>query len=291
MVYTQGNHTMVKRWLITGTSSGLGRILVERLLQRGDRVVATLRRIGALDQLVEQYPECLHLLTLDVTDIDALRSAVQEAFDHAGRIDVVVSNAGYGLVGAAEELTDAQIARQIATNLLGPIQLIRAVLPYLRAQGGGRILQVSSEGGQIAYPNFSLYHATKWGIEGFVESVAKEVAPFGIDFVLVEPGPTVTNFRQGAVRAEPMTVYDNTPAGDVRRAIASGTFVLKGDATKTVKAMIDAADADKPALRLALGSTAFASISKALAERLAAIESQKQVALSADRDDLPQQAS
>jgi NAD(P)-dependent dehydrogenase (short-subunit alcohol dehydrogenase family) len=216
---------------------------------------------------------------------------VQEAFDHAGRIDVVVSNAGYGLVGAAEELTDAQIARQIATNLLGPIQLIRAVLPYLRAQGGGRILQVSSEGGQIAYPNFSLYHTTKWGIEGFVESVAKEVAPFGIDFVLVEPGPTVTNFRQGAVRAEPMTVYDNTPAGDVRRAIASGTFVLKGDATKTVKAMIDAADADKPALRLALGSTAFASISKALAERLAAIESQKQVALSADRDDLPQQAS
>ena len=210
---------------------------------------------------------------------------------HRGRVDVVVSNAGYGLVGAAEEVTDAQIERQVATNLVGSIQFIRAVLPYLREQGGGRILQVSSEGGQIAYPNFSLYHATKWGIEGFVESVAKEVAPFGIDFVIVEPGPTATNFRNSAVRADPMAVYDNTPAGEVRKAIASGSFVLKGDATKTANAMIDAADAKKPALRLALGSTAYASISKALVDRLAVLESQKQVALSVDRDDLSQRGS
>lgn len=281
---------MAKSWFITGTSTGLGRILVERLLERGDRVVATLRKPGALDQLVTRYQERLHVVTLDVTDVDAIRLSVKEAFQHARRIDVVVSNAGYGLVGAAEEVTDLQIERQIATNLVGSIQLIRAVLPYLREQGGGRILQVSSEGGQIAYPNFSLYHATKWGIEGFVESVAKEVAPFGIDFVIVEPGPTVTNFRNGAVRAEPLAVYDNTPAGEVRKAIASGSFVLKGDATKTVKAMIDAADADKPALRLALGSSAYASISKALADRLEVLENQKQVALSADRDDLPQPA-
>lgn len=282
---------MRKSWFITGTSTGLGRILVERLLERGDQVVATLRQPGALDQLVERYPERLHVVKLDVTDVVAIRSSVKQAFEYSGRVDVVVSNAGYGLVGAAEEVTDAQIERQVATNLVGSIQFIRAVLPYLREQGGGRILQVSSEGGQIAYPNFSLYHATKWGIEGFVESVAKEVAPFGIDFVIVEPGPTVTNFRNGAVRADPMAVYDNTPAGEVRKAIASGSFVLKGDATKTANAMIDAADAKKPALRLALGSTAYASISKALTDRLAVLESQKQVALSVDRDDLSQRGS
>ena len=201
-----------------------------------------------------------------------------------GRIDVVVSNAAYGLFGAAEELSDAQIERQIATNLAGSIQLIRAVLPYLRGQGGGRIVQVSSEGGQIAYPNFSLYHATKWGIEGFVESVAKEVAPFGIDFLIVEPGPTLTNFRQGLERARPMDCYDSTPAGEVRKAVSSGSFVLKGDAAKTVNAMIDAVDADSPPLRLTLGSTAYASISQALAERLKSLEAQKDLALSVDRD-------
>ena len=278
---------MNQNWLITGTSTGLGRVLTERLLERGDRVVATLRQPGALDQLAARYRERLHVVTLDVTDVAAIKTTVKQAFGWAGRIDVVVSNAGYGLVGAAEEVTDAQIDRQIATNLVGSIQLIRAVLPYLREQGGGRVLQVSSEGGQIAYPNFSLYHATKWGIEGFVESVAKEVAPFGIDFVIVEPGPTVTNFRSGAVRAEPMGIYDNTPAGEVRRAIASGSFVLRGDASKIVKAMIDAADAAKPPFRLPLGSAAYTSISKALAERLTLLESQKAVALSADRDDLP----
>ena len=276
---------MAKTWFITGTSSGLGRILTERLLERGDRVVASLRRPGALDELLAQHGDRLHVLTLDMTDVQAIRTAVAEAFERVERIDVVVSNAAYGLFGAAEELSDAQIERQIATNLTGSIQLIRAVMPHLRKQGGGRIVQVSSEGGQIAYPSFSLYHATKWGIEGFVESVAKEVAPFGIDFVIVEPGPTATQFGQGLDLAQPMPCYDGTPAGEVRRAVSSGSFAIKGDAVKTVNAMIDAADADNPPLRLALGSTAYASISQALAERLGLLEAQKDVALSADRDD------
>jgi NAD(P)-dependent dehydrogenase (short-subunit alcohol dehydrogenase family) len=275
---------MTKTWFITGTSTGLGRILTERLLERGDRVVATLRRPGALDELLARHGDRLHALTLDVTDAQAIRTVVADAFERMERIDVVVGNAGYGLFGAAEELSDAQIERQLATNLAGSIQLIRAVLPYLRKQGGGRIVQVSSEGGQIAYPNFSLYHATKWGIEGFVESVAKEVAPFGIDFLIVEPGPTLTNFRQGLEHAQPMDCYENTPAGEVRRAVSSGTFALKGDAVKTVNAMIDAVDADRPPLRLTLGSTAYASISQALAGRLRLLEAQKDVAFSADRD-------
>lgn len=284
--FLPGIYNMAKTWLVTGTSTGLGRLLTERLLERGDRVLATLRRPGALDELIAQHGDRLHVLTLDVTDVQAIRTAVADAFERVGRIDVVVSNAAYGLFGAAEEVSDAQIERQVATNLVGSIQLIRAVLPYLRKQGGGRIVQVSSEGGQIAYPNFSLYHATKWGIEGFVESVAQEVAPFGIDFVMAEPGPTLTHFGQGLDHAQPMACYDDTPAGEVRRAVSSSSFAIKGDALKTVNAIIDAVDAAKPPLRLTLGSTAYTSISQALAERLGLLEAQKDVALSVDRDDL-----
>ncbi|SOE97419.1 NADP-dependent 3-hydroxy acid dehydrogenase YdfG [Burkholderia sp. D7] len=273
---------MMKTWFISGTSSGLGRLLAERLLQRGDQVVATLRREGALDELKKQYDDRLHVLTLDVTDIRAVHSNVAAAFEAMGRIDVVVNNAGYGLFGAAEEVTDEQIDRQIATNLTGSIQVIRAALPHLRGQGGGRIVQVSSEGGQIAYPNFSLYHATKWGIEGFVESVAKEVGPFGIDFVIVEPGPTSTQFGAGLDHAVPMPEYDDTPAGDVRRAIASDSFAIRGDAGKTVAAMIVAADSAHPPLRLTLGGGAYDSIRASLAERLRVLEAQKDIAFSAD---------
>jgi NAD(P)-dependent dehydrogenase (short-subunit alcohol dehydrogenase family) len=273
----------MKTWLITGASSGLGRIMTEKLLARGDRVVATVRRAETLDRLRQAYEQSLRVVTLDLTDTAALRHEVEAAFEALNRIDVVVSNAGYGLFGAAEEVTDDQIDRQVATNLLASIQLIRACLPRLRAQGGGRILQLSSEGGQIAYPNFSLYHATKWGIEGFVEAVAQEVAPFNIDFIIVEPGPTGTNFGAGLDHAVPLASYDATPAGVVRRAIASGDFPVKGDAERTVDAMITAADEVRPSLRLALGSTAYESISAALQRRLDALRSQRDVAFSADR--------
>ncbi|MGY3606657.1 MULTISPECIES: SDR family oxidoreductase [unclassified Bradyrhizobium] len=277
---------MSKTWFITGASSGLGREMAQRLLARGDRVVGTVRRQSALADLQQAHGENLSTTILDVTDTAGLRAAIDDAFERMGRIDVVVSNAGYGLFGAAEELTDPQINHQIATNLTGSIQLIRAAVPHLRRQGGGRIIQVSSEGGQIAYPNFSLYHATKWGIEGFVEAVAQEVAPFGIDFIIAEPGPTATNFGAGLVRPAPMDVYEDTPAGAVRRAIDSGSFALKGDAGRTAAAIIAAADSTNPPLRLALGSTAYDSISKALTQRLVRIEAQREVAFSADREDV-----
>ena len=275
---------MSKTFLVTGASSGFGRLLTERLLARGDRVVATLRRTGTLDDLRDAHGDRLRVETLDLTETGTVRGVVDRAFEMMGRIDVVVSNAGYGLFGAAEELSDAEIDRQIATNLTGSIQLIRAVLPHLREQGGGRIVQVSSEGGQIAYPSFSLYHATKWGIEGFVEAVRQEVAPFGIDFLIVEPGPTSTNFAAGLVQAQPMAVYGPTPAGAVRRSLSNGSFAVKGDVGKSVTAMLDAIDAERPALRLALGSTAYNSISAALSARLRAVEAQRDVALSADVD-------
>ncbi|MDN3558696.1 SDR family oxidoreductase [Vreelandella neptunia] len=276
---------MAKTWLITGTSTGLGRLLTERLLERGDRVIATLRRKGSLDDLLSLHGDRLQILTFDVTDTPTMRDAVSQAFTTFGRVDVVVSNAGYGLFGAAEEASDEQIERQIATNLTGSIQFLRAVLPHLREQGGGRIVQVSSEGGQIAYPSFSLYHATKWGIEGFVESVAKEVSPFGIDFIIAEPGPTATHFAEGLDRTPTTPIYEDTPAGELRRALASGDLAIKGDAGNTVDAIINITDMPNPPLRLTLGSTAYDSISHALKERLESLEAYKEVALSADRDE------
>jgi NAD(P)-dependent dehydrogenase (short-subunit alcohol dehydrogenase family) len=273
----------MKTWLITGGSSGLGRIMTEKLLERGDRVVATVRRADALDDLSARYGESLRVSVLDVTDTHAVRRVIDDAFASQVRIDVVVSNAGYGLFGAAEEVSDEQIERQIATNLVGSIQVIRASLPHLRAQGGGRIMQVSSEGGQVAYPTFGLYHATKWGIEGFVEAVAQEVAPFGIDFLLIEPGPTATNFGEGLDRAQATEVYDATPSGDIRRGVVTGSFVIKGDAGLTVDAMIEAARAAHPPLRLALGSTAYENIEATLVRRLEAIRAQKDIAFGADK--------
>lgn len=270
---------MAKNWLITGASSGLGRAMAERLLARGDSVVATLRTPGSLDDLHEQYGDRLHVAQCDLTRVDTIRTAVAQAFAALGHIHVVVSNAGYGLFGAAEELGDAQIERQIATNLTGSIQLIRAVVPRLRQQGGGRIVQVSSEGGRVGYPAFSAYHATKWGIEGFIEAVAKEVLPFGIDFVIVEPGATRTHFGAGLDRAQPMPVYDATPVGDIRRALENGYFEF-ADAEKTVDAMIATIDNPSAPLRLTLGRSAYESIRTSLMKQLEILEAQKEIAFS-----------
>lgn len=275
---------MRRTWFITGTSSGFGRALCETLLARGDRVAATLRKPGALDDLAERAGDRLWIGLLDVTDADAVRRVVDHAFRDLGRIDVVVNNAGYGLWGAAEEVTDAQIRQQIDTNLIGSIQVVRAALPHMRAQGGGRILQVSSMGGQVTFPCLSLYHTTKWGIEGFIETVAQEVAPFGIGFTIVEPGSARTSFfAAGNVVAAPaMAAYDDTPVGHARRTVAS--FPSPGDPTKMAQAMIDCVDLDPAPRRLILGSDAYANIRAALVHRLAALDAQREIALSADLD-------
>lgn len=273
---------MNKTWLITGASSGLGKIMTSHLLERGDRVIATARREQALQELADQYGEQLQVLALELTDTAQISRVIDHAFQRFDRIDVIVSNAGYGLFGAGEQVSDEQIDRLLATNLTGSIQLIRRSLPHLRAQGGGRIVQVSSEGGQIAYPGFSLYHASKWGIEGFVEAVAQEVAPFGIDFILVEPGPTGTNFAAALDLVAPSGAYRDTPASQVHRMIASGEFEIRGDAINTVAAIIQAADSANPRLRLTLGNTAYENIHRALAQRLESLEAQRDVAFSAD---------
>lgn len=186
-----------------GVSSGFGRRMTEQLLARGDRVVGTIRtraETSKVADLVERYPETFHPETLDVRDTAAVREVVDRSFAQLGRVDVIISNAGYGLFGAAEELTDQQVRDILDTNLLGPIALVRAALPHLRAQGGGRVIQISSYGGQVAVAGNSLYHATKWGVEGFRESVAQEVAPFGVGVTIVEPGGARTEFRYGSAQ-------------------------------------------------------------------------------------------
>jgi NAD(P)-dependent dehydrogenase (short-subunit alcohol dehydrogenase family) len=191
------------------------------------------------------------------------------------------SNAGYGLVGAAEELSDPQIDDLIATNLTASIQLARAVVPHLRAQGGGRILQMSSMGGFIGFPGFSLYHTTKWGIEGFFEAFAPEVAPFGIRTTLIEPGMIRTTFFSSVGRAPVREAYADNPA------ITRGNTPLEdmpGDQAKVVGAMIDVAEVDDPPRRLLLGSDAYALVYAALADRLEFLESQRDVAYSTDVD-------
>ena len=174
-----------RTWLIAGVSSGFGRQMTEQLLACGDRVAGTVRKMNAIDDLKDKYRGQLWLAHLDVTKTPEVKQVVNAAFAELGRIDIVINNAGYGLFGAAEELTDEQIRHQIDTNLTGSIQVVRAALPHLRAQGSGRIIQLSSYGGQATNAGASLYNASKWGIEGFIEATMKDVAPFNIGVTII----------------------------------------------------------------------------------------------------------
>ncbi|MYR95251.1 MULTISPECIES: SDR family oxidoreductase [unclassified Streptomyces] len=273
-----------RTWFITGVNSGFGRELAEQLLARGDRVAGTVRREGSVDDLRAEYGERFWLGHLDVTDLSRVRSVVNAAFDELGRIDVVVINAGYGLFGAAEEFTDEQVVHQITTNLLGSIQTARAALPHLRAQGGGRIIQLSSVAGLAAHPGASLYHAGKWGVEGFMEALAAEVAPFGVEVTLVEPGGARTAFAGSSLRlSEPLAAYDNTPAAAVR-VFKDIAVPVPGDPAKVAAKIIDSASQHPAPMRLVLGTDCYQAATTALRQRLAQIEPQQTGAAETDAD-------
>jgi NAD(P)-dependent dehydrogenase (short-subunit alcohol dehydrogenase family) len=275
---------MSKRtWLITGVSSGFGRHLTEQLLQCGDTVAGTVRDPGKVSDLIKKYPETFQAEVLDMTDRPAVRELVERSFARLGRIDVIISNAGYGLFGAAEELTDNQVEHIIATNLAGPIQLIRAALPHLRAQGSGRVIQISSYGGQVAYPGNSMYHATKWGIEGFVESVAQEVASFGIGMTIVEPGGARTEFRYGGAQVANLTpVYDQTPAHAFLRMLDPKNGLAPGDPARMAARIIQSVDVNPAPLRMVLGSQALEGTIQTLRKRIEDLEAQTDLAASTD---------
>lgn len=267
---------MAKRnWLISGVSSGFGRIMAEKLLARGDRVAGTVRDERALADLRECYGDRLVLACLDLVEMDAIADIVDQVFWELGSIDVVVSNAGYGLFGAAEEFTDTQVWHQIAVNLLGSIQFVRAALPHLRRQGHGRILQLSSVGGQAAFPGGSLYHASKWGIEGFIDALAQEVAPFGIECTLVEPGGARTDFRFRSARlSTKLEAYDVSPARKVHCLLSDLANLSPGDPAKMVDMMIASVERTPAPKRLVLGSDAYKAMHAQLLGRLAELEAQ-----------------
>ncbi|KWV33641.1 SDR family oxidoreductase [Micromonospora rifamycinica] len=275
-----------RTWLVTGSSAGLGRALVTELLARGETVAATARDPQALSDLRPAVSGTLWTARLDVTDPERIRRVVGEAVHALGRIDVVLSNAGYALVGAAEEASPDQIERQLRTNLTGPILLARAVLPYLRAQGHGRIVQISSMAGQRGSAGTAVYCASKWGVEGFFESLAAEVKTFGIGVTIVEPGTVHTGFfGRGKELTAALPAYADTPAAILRRRAEDGRLPCRGDLAKMARAVVDVALRPTAPLRVVLGSDAYGSIRRGLTARLADLEAQREVAFSTDLTD------
>ncbi|MDR3462880.1 MAG: SDR family NAD(P)-dependent oxidoreductase [Beijerinckiaceae bacterium] len=256
-----------KVWFITGSSRGFGRVWAEAALERGDKVVATARNPAVLQPLVDTYGRSVLPLALDVTDRAAAFEAVAKGREAFGRLDVVLNNAGYGQLGAVEELGEAEVRAQIETNLFGALWVTQAALPILRAQKSGHILAVSSIGGVATFPTAGMYHASKWGLEGLMDALSQEVAGFGIKVTLIEPGGYATNFADpSSIRASaPIAAY--APIKEqVFAAFASESL---GDPQATSEAIFKVVDAAEPPLRLLLGATAVPMVRAAYEQRLA----------------------
>src|SRR3712207_2671367 len=214
----------------------------------------------SLEGLVREAPERAHALSLDVTDPEGIRRAVDEVLERFGRVDVLVNNAGHGQVGAVEETTEEELREIFDVHVFGPAALVRAVLPAMRSRGSGAIVQVSSFGGQVAYPGFSAYCATKFALEGFSEALAPEVAPFGVKVLIVEPGAFRTGFSGGALaQSQSMPEYTET-VGPTREMITSINGTQPGDPAKAAEAIITALESDETPLRLPLGVDAVEGI-------------------------------
>ncbi|GAA0298245.1 SDR family oxidoreductase [Streptomyces polychromogenes] len=256
-------------WFVTGASRGLGRAVAEVVLEAGDTVVATARRVEALGGLVERFGARVLPMTLDVTDRAAVFATVAEAGERAGRIDVLLNNAGYGLAGAVEEVTERQVRDQFDVNFLGALWTTQAVLPLMRRQGSGHLLQMSSIAGVTTYPNLGMYCASKWALEAMGETLAQEVAGFGIKVTLIEAGEFRTDWSASSlVRATPKTAYDAVLAK--RRHGLSGAFahLQPGDPRRAGVALLKLLEAENPPLRVLLGTTAADRAPAALHERL-----------------------
>ncbi|MEU1953241.1 oxidoreductase [Nocardia rhamnosiphila] len=250
-----------KIWLVTGASSGFGRAITRAAIEAGDTVIAVARRTAALDDLVAAHPDQVEALALDVTDTERIETAVADIVARYGRIDVLVNNAGRTQVGAVEETTDRELRDLFDLHFFGPAALTRAVLPQMRAQRSGAIVMMSSVGGQLSFAGFSAYSATKFALEGFAEALAAEVAPFGIDVLVVEPGAFRTGlFGPGAAYfSAENEVYAET-AGATRRMVETGDGAQPGDPAKAAAAIRAALDAEHTPRRLPLGEDAVDGI-------------------------------
>ncbi|PRY57430.1 SDR family NAD(P)-dependent oxidoreductase [Glycomyces artemisiae] len=274
---------MSKVWFITGSSRGLGREFTEAALGRGDKVAATARSTESFGELAEKYGDAILPLAMDVTDKAAVAAAVEAAVGHFGRIDVVVNNAGYAQVGAVEELSGAELRDEMETNFYGAVWVIQAVLPQLRAQGSGHIVQLSSAAGLIAMPLGGAYHASKWALEGLNEALAGEVAAFGIKVTIVEPGGFAT--RQGK-NPDPLDNGHMAAAHPayvpLREKLAQAVKGQPaGDPAASARAMLKLVDLEQPPLRVLWGLGFHPMLKQAYAARLQNWEDWKDLSLEA----------
>ncbi|MEU6720992.1 SDR family NAD(P)-dependent oxidoreductase [Nonomuraea sp. NPDC046802] len=261
---------MSKIWFVTGSSRGLGRKFVEAALSRGDKVAATARSTQSLDELVAAYGDAVLPLELDVTDKAAVVESVKRAQSHFGRLDVIVNNAGYAQMGAIEELTEQHLRDQLETNLFGAVWVIQAALPYLREQGAGHIIQMSSVAGLLAMPLGSAYHISKWALEALNESLAQEVAGFGIKVTVIEPGGFATKSGKNpdpldnGHMAEPNPIYDG-----LRQRLA-GLMGKQpaGDPAAAAQALLKIVDSGNPPLRVLFGQGFYPMLQQVYADRL-----------------------
>ena len=245
-------------WLVTGCSKGLGRAIAEQALGAGYRVVATARRAAAVADLCEMHPDRALALPLDVTDAAAVAAAVRGAEERFGAVDVLVNNAGYGYLAAIEEGEDADVRALFETDVFGPVAMIKAVLPGMRARRRGHIVNISSIGGLVTYPGVGYYHMAKFAIEGLSDVLAKEVGPLGINVTVVAPGAFRTDFRGGSIKQSATLIEDYADtAGKGRAGTQAGHGKQQGDPTRGARAIIAAVQAERPPVHLLIGSDAL----------------------------------
>ncbi|MGK2867593.1 MAG: SDR family oxidoreductase [Mycobacterium sp.] len=272
-------------WIITGASKGLGRSLAEAALRRGDRVVAAVRDVDTVADLHSAYGDSVTAVRFDATDTDTVNAGrlVDHAVNRYGRLDVLVNNAGRALIGAAEEVTDAQLRELMALHLFGPAELVRAALPVMRAQHSGTIVQMSSQGGRMSFPGASTYGASKFALEGWSESVAAEVAPFGIRVVLVEPSRFRTSFNAADTLAFTESSAPYRAALDAFRVnMAEADGVQEGDPDRAAAIIADVVHSDDVPLRLPLGAEAVRRLTATYRRNLDEVERWAETARSAD---------
>lgn len=275
-----------KVWLITGSSSGFGRSLTEAVLRGGDRVVATARKPEQLDNLIKQYPDTIKTVRLDVTNLQEVQAAHESALNAYDRIDVLVNNAGYGAIGAIEEVSDQDIKRQFDTNFFGALNMTRAVLPTMREQRSGHILNISSVAGVVSFIGGGIYCATKFALEAVSEALAQEVKPLGIKVTIIEPGSFRTDFSGRSIVTPEHAIADYAEtSGKVIKWTQELDGNQPGDPVKAVAAMIQVVESDNPPLRLALGEDSVNGITQKLESMQAELETWKSVSLSTAFED------
>jgi NAD(P)-dependent dehydrogenase (short-subunit alcohol dehydrogenase family) len=280
---TEKTETQRRVWFVTGTSSGFGNAVGKAVLEHGDRLAATARDRDSIASLVDEFPDQAMALPLDVRDADAARDAVDEAVSRFGQVDVVLNNAGYGHVGAIEELTDAELRQQLDVNLLGVINVTRAALPHMRRQRSGHFVQMSSLNGVEGLVGGGYYTASKFAVEGLSETLADEVAHLGIKVTIVEPGPHRTRFAnaKSAKWSEPMEDYEDS-VGMARKTIRDMDGNQPGDPARAAEAIIEVVEADQPPLRLPLGQMALDNIRAKLNGQLDELEEWSELSATSD---------